>query len=301
MSISPPALNALRVFEVAARHMSFTRASEELNISQAAVSQRIKSLEAHLGKPLFHRHAKSLFLTDVAKAYLPLVRDGLARLDSATEQLFEVGDRTLLTVRATAGLATLWLAPLLQEFQALHPNIDLRVITAAYADDLPKHPALEVEIRYGLGGWSGLQVDKLLEVKVFPVCAPSLSEGLQQPDDLRNFDLLHVVGYGEDWHSWLQAAGTDGIDPSRGVQVDASVAALQMAQEGAGIALGRSPLVTGLIDAGRLVAPFDIALKLPQAYYLVCPMEIVQRPSVLAFREWIIEKAGGHLARNSNE
>ncbi len=298
MPISPPALNALRVFEVAARHMSFTRASEELNISQAAVSQRIKSLEAQLGKPLFHRHAKSLFLTDVAKAYLPLVRDGLTRLDSATEQLFESGDRTLLTVRATAGLATLWLAPLLQEFQARHPNIDLRVITAAYADDLPKEPALDIEIRYGSGGWSGLQVDRLLDVEVFPVCAPALSEVLRQPTDLGKFDLLHVVGYGEDWHSWLQTAGAEGIDPSRGVQVDASVTALQMAQEGAGIALGRSPLVTGLIEAGRLIAPFDVALTLPQAYYLVCPVEIAQRPSVMAFREWIIEKAGA--GRSSN-
>ena len=205
--------------------------------------------------------------------------------------MFEVGDRPLLTVRATAGFATLWLAPLLHDFQALHPTIDIRVITAAYAGDLPAAADRDLEICIGSGNWRGLRADKLLDVEVFPVCAPALRAGLDQPGDLKNFDLLHVVGYSEDWHSWLRAAGVEGVDPSRGVQVDASVAALQMAQEGAGVALARSPLVTGLLDLGRLVAPFDFALKLPEAYYLVCPNDIAERPSVLAFRKWIISKA----------
>jgi len=291
MTSQRPALNALRIFEVAARHLSFTRAGAELNVSQAAVSQRIRGLETQLGKALFHRSPKSLSLTDVAKAYLPLVQDGLARLDSATEQLFEVADRPLLTVRATAGFATLWLAPLLQDFQNLHPDIDLRVITAAYADDLPTESGLDMEIRFGSGKWRGLKADKLLDVEVFPVCAPGLREGLVQPDDLKGFDLLHVVGYSEDWHSWLRAAGATDVDPSRGVQVDASVAALQMAQEGAGVALARSPLVNGLLASGRLEAPFDFALKLPEAYYFVCPARITGRPSVVAFRNWILSKA----------
>ncbi len=293
MSRHTPALNALRVFETAARHMNFTRAGEELNMSQAAVSQRIKSLENSLGKPLFYRANRTLDLTDVGRAYLPAVRDALERLDNATEQLFERTDSRVLSVRVASSFATLWLAPRLSRFQDANPDIDIRLITTSNIEYHDLDISFDAEIRYGTGHWPGLRADRLMDVDVFPVCAPALGKQLNSPHDLRAQTLIHVIGYDEDWHMWLSHAGIDDVSPTRGMQMDATVTALQAAQDGAGVALGRAPLVGGLIRSGRLITPFAQALRASKSYYLVSPAGRARRPEMVAFRRWLSDETAG--------
>jgi len=285
-----PPLNWLKTFEAAARHLSFTKAGAELNMSQAAVSQRVKALEDYLGSALFYRHNRALTLTEVAKAYLPSVRASLDQLDTVTEQLFARRDSSVLTVRATAGFAALWLAPRLIRFHKQHPDIDLRLITADSIEDQPMGPDFDAEIRYGSGRWTGLRADKLMDVEIFPVCAPDLAAELQEPDDLRRHSLIHVIGYQEDWPMWLKGAKAADVESSRGIQVDATLTALEAAREGAGIALGRTPLVNRQLDSGRLVRPFPERVMTGKAYYLIGSAAQSSRPDFAAFRAWLLSE-----------
>ena len=291
-----PPLNALRAFEAAARRLSFTRAADELNVSQAAVSQQIKRLEERLGEPLFRRHPRGLALTDAGQAYLPSVRTAFDRLERATEQLF--GGDGILAVRVGTSLAVLWLVPRLSIFQAAHPGTEVHLVTAKNPDEFTGD-GVDMEIRYGRGTWPGLASDRLFGEEIFPVCHPRVLEGsllLRHPAALVDQPLLHVVGYEEDWHMWLRAAGVEGIDPTRGLQFDTSVTALQAARDGLGIALGRTPLVAGDLADGRLVAPFDLTVPVDRAYHLVYRQSAAQRPRVTAFRQWLLaeaERTGG--------
>ena len=282
-----PPLNSLRAFEAAARHMSFTRAAAELNVSQAAVSQQIKLLEQRLGEMLFRRRHRGLALTDIGQAYLPSVRAAFDRLERATEQLFESGGARVLSVRVSTSLATLWLVPRLSLFQAAHPAIEVHLITAKHYDEFTGEN-VHMEIRHGHGEWSGMRADLLLGEELFPVCHPSLLEG---DAELADQTLLHVIGYDEDWHMWLRAAGAGHIDPTRGLQFDTSVTALQAAVDGLGVALGRTPLVAGELAAGNLVAPFQVAVPGDRAYYLVCREDDAERPRIAAFRHWLLAEA----------
>ncbi|MBT4888844.1 MAG: LysR family transcriptional regulator, partial [Rhodospirillales bacterium] len=231
-----PSLNALRVFDVAARHMSFTDAADELNMSQAAVSQRIKGLEDYLAKPLFNRGHRSLELTDVAKAYLPSVRDALERLDRATDQLFEWSDaKHVLSIRVASAFATLWLAPRLASFQQACPDIDIRMILNSDFTYGPLETSFDAEIRYGEGSWPDLTIQHLLDIELFPVCAPKLLAKLRKVDDLQHHPLIHVVGYDEDWSMWLEKNEIRNVDHTRGLQIDATITAMQVAQQGAGV------------------------------------------------------------------
>ena len=288
-----PSLNALRAFEAAARHLSFTRAAGELNVSQAAVSQQIKLLEERLGEPLFRRRHRGLELTDVGQAYLPPVRAAFDRLERATEQLFAGARTRVLSVRVSTSFATLWLVPRLSLFRAAHPGIEVHLITAKHYHEFTGDN-VDVEILYGRSNRPGRRTDEVIGGDLFPVCHPRLLQGpgaLCRPADLAGHTLLHVTGYVEDWHTWLRAAGVEGVDPARGIQFDASVTALQAAIDGLGIALGRAPLVADDLAAGALAAPFDVTVPLDTAYYLVCPATDAERPPLAAFRQWLLAEA----------
>ena len=285
-----PSLNGLRAFEAAARHQSFTRAAEELNVTQTAVSHQIRTLEERLGLKLFDRRGRALRLTEAAKNYLPSVRSAFDELYDATERLIRRDGDTTLTVSTLTSFAAKWLVPRLGGFQDLHPEISIRITTSTAPVDFDRDD-VDVAIRYGRGDWPGLRVDRLIREDIFPVCSPKLLDGpypLGRPDDLASHTLLHVVGFREDWQVWLTAAKVDGVDPSSGLKFDLIMNALQAAIDGLGVALGRTALVEGDLATGRLVAPFDISLPIEAAYYVVAPERTADRPKIEAFRDWLI-------------
>ena len=290
-----PPLNAVRVFEAAARHLSFTRAAQELNVTQAAVSHQIKSLEGHLGFRLFRRTGRALMLTDEGQVLFPGVRDSLDALQAAFRLVLDedgLGTGGVLTVTTVPSFATRWLVPRLKQFRAEQPDIDVRLSTSMDLTDLMME-GVDVGVRYGLGSWPGLQAWWLMEENVFPVCAPSLlSEGppLKKPEDLANHTLLQDTGM--DWRIWLDVAGITLEHPDRGPGFLDSAHAIHAALDGQGVWLGRSVLVRDELEAGRLVKPFDISIPGAYAYWIVCPKADVNRRKVRLFRDWLLAEAG---------
>ena len=288
-----PPLNALRTFEAAARHLSFTRAAEELFVTQAAVSHQIKTLEAHLGVKLFRRLNRALLLTEEGQTLLPAVRDAFATLAGGVRQLRERAGMGTLTVSTTPTFAAKWLAGRLGRFYARHPELEIRLTTTARLVDFARED-VDCGIRYGLGDWPGLEAYRLLDVTLVPVCSPRLLGGadpLREPADLARHTLLHVLEDIDDWRLWLQAAGVQGVDPLRGPKFDSIPLALQAAISGAGVAICADHLVTEDLAEGRLVEPFDIELPSGCAYYFVVPRASAGQPKIAAFARWILEEA----------
>jgi len=289
-----PPLNAVRVFEAVARHLSFTRAAQELHVTQAAVSHQVKALEGHLGFRLFRRTGRALMLTDEGQVLFPGVRDSLDTMQAAFRLLLEedgAGTGGVLTVTTVPSFATRWLVPRLKRFRTEQPDIDVRLSASIELADLMME-GIDVGVRYGLGSWPGLQAWWLIEEDVFPVCAPTLlADGppLNKPEDLANHTLLQDAGM--DWRIWLDAAGVTLADPDRGPGFLDSAHTMQAALDGQGVWLGRSVLVQDELDAGRLVKPFDISIPGAYAYWIVCPKADVNRSKVRLFRDWLLAEA----------
>ena len=296
-----PPLNALRAFEAAGRHLSFTKAAAELHVTPAAVSHQVKALEDTLGVKLFRRLTRGLLLTDAGQALLPGLGKGFDGLAAAVEGLSGLEDGGVLTVSVLQSLAAKWLVPRLDRFHAAHPDIDLRVSSTIRLVDFARDD-VDLAIRYGRGRWPGLRAELMLTEELFPVCSPALLEGphpLKQPDDLRHHTLLHdeswkVVFIGDfpEWSAWLETAGVGDIDATHGPGMSPSAMVIQAAIDGQGVALGRSVLVAADLADGRLVKPFEPTIPLDYAYYLVCLESAAERPKVAAFRQWIMAEAG---------
>src|SRR3954463_9458740 len=216
MTARLPSLNGLRAFEAAARHLSFTLAAAELNVTQTAISHQIRRLEEELGIRLFIRQNRALALTPEARDYLPGVRAAFNDLRLATDRLLRKDDDKVLTVSTLASLAAKWLLPRLTDFQEHHPGIDVRITTSTSLVDFQRDN-VDAAIRYGRGQWAGLRADWLMADELFPVCSPSLLRGdkpLQRPEDLRGYPLLHTSNANsDDWRLWLTAAGPPGQHP----------------------------------------------------------------------------------------
>jgi LysR family glycine cleavage system transcriptional activator len=298
MSRRLPPLNALRAFEAAARHLSFTKAAEELFVTQAAVSHQVKSLEDHLGVPLFRRFNRRLAMTDAAQSYYPALRDALDAIDQATRRLQLHDDDTMLRVSVLPSLAAKWLMPRLPEFRRLHPEVDVLISAADGLVDFGRED-FHMGIRFGAGRYPGLSTTLLMADTIFPVCAPKLLAGenaLRKPTDLKHLTLLHddMARRDEssnDWESWLTYAGVTGVDPHRGPAFSHSSMVLTAAIDGQGVALGRLSLAVDDMAAGRLVCPFGPVMEAPLAYYAVSPRAIADRPMVSLFREWLQREA----------
>ncbi len=287
-----PPLNALRAFEAAARHLSFTRAAEELHVTQAAISHQVKALEEHLGRKLFRRLNRALLLSDDGQAYLPSVSRAFALLNDATRNLLERDAPGPLTVSALPSFAARWLVPRLGRFRQIHPDIDLRIDPSAALTDFASGD-VDVGVRYGRGKYPGLRADWLMTEDIFPVCSPALLSGehpLRAPGDLEHQVLLHDDGHG-DWRTWLLAAGIDRVDPTRGPIFTDSSMLIQAAMAGQGVALARGVLAADELAAGRLVRPFTLSLPTEYAYYLVCPQSTAEQPKIAAFRDWLLDEA----------
>jgi LysR family glycine cleavage system transcriptional activator len=306
-----PPLNALRVFEAAARYLSFKEAASELHITQAAVSHQIKTLEDFLGIELFRREGRGVQLTEAARSSLPKLREGFDALAAAVETIHERSAETQLVITAPPVFAARWLMPRLAGFSARAPDIEVRVVgsskmvdagaldAAAPMVDLdPRGETSGVEIHLGTGEYPGLRADRLFGVAMVLVASPDLSPPLREPADLAHHVLLHddalnLVAHGNAWQKWLDAAGVaDSVDGNRGPRFSTNMLSIEAASQKLGVALALRPMVDADLASARLVEPFGIEVNPGSAYYLVCPEVIADRPAVAAFRAWLLEKAG---------
>jgi len=292
MDLLPP-LNALRTFEAAARQLSFTRAAQELHVTQTAVSHQMRLLEEHLGVRLFLRLPRRLVLTTEGRAYARELGRVFERIGDATAALQAQPRREVLAITSLPSLAARWLVPRLGGFLDAHPQIDLRLSATERPVDFTRE-SVDVGIRWGYGRWAGLQSEKLMEDECFPVCSPALLPRRRRlaVSDLARLTLLHDDSP-DDWRRWLRAAGAAGIDAERGhVFTDASLT-LQVAVAGRGIALGRRTLVERELAEGRLVRPFAWSIPSEPAYYLVSSPHTADLPRVRAFRAWLLAEVSG--------
>lgn len=283
-------LNALRAFEASARHLSFTRAASELNVTQAAVSAQVKNLEARLGVALFRRLPRGLALTDEGQALLPMLSDSFGRLGMILERFREGTYRETLTVAAVATFAVGWLLPRLPAFRHQHPFIDLRLLTHNNKVDLAAE-GLDFAIRFGEGAWHGTHAQRLMDAPLTPMCAPSLARRLTRPEDLASETLLRSFRPDE-WPRWFAAAGVRAPSVLRGPMLDSSVALAAAAAQGAGVALLPACMFAHDLQTQRLVQPFP-ATAGNGAYWLTRLQSKGESTAMEAFRAWVVAEVGG--------
>jgi LysR family glycine cleavage system transcriptional activator len=286
-----PPLNALRAFEAGARHLSFTKAAEELHVTQAAVSHQVKALEDHLGYALFKRMTRKLGLTEEGRVLFPVVSEAFMRIAETADDLRSGGDCHTLTVSVTPAFGAKWLVYRLPKFWQKHPEIDLRVHHSIQCADL-RYDDVDIAIRFGAGKWEGAETEFMLRVDYTPMCSPALLEGphpLKCPDDLRHHTLLHEDDY-DGWTQWLAVAGASDVNPRRGPVIDDWTVLTQTAVDGGGVALGKPSMLARDLAEGRLVAPFDITMLTDLGYHLVYLPGALDRDKIRVFRDFVMEE-----------
>jgi LysR family glycine cleavage system transcriptional activator len=293
-----PSLTALRAFDAAARHLSFTQAAAELFVTPAAISHQIKTLEGDLDAPLFVRHTRSLSLTEAGRLLAPVAHDAFRSLATAAQQVRRLGKEQPLTVSVAPSFGAKWLIPRLNRFRRHWPGTDIRIDASPALLDYAE-AGIDIGIRYGTGKYPGLVAERLLDDEVFPVCSPELladGPALDVPADLAGHVLLHddmaqwLDPAVPDWANWLAAAGVADNDPVRSEFFSQSSFAYQAAIEGQGVLLAKSALVGDDLAAGRLVRLFDVALPVTYAYYLVYPRTALADERIAAFRSWVLDE-----------
>jgi DNA-binding transcriptional LysR family regulator len=292
-----PALDPLVGFESAARHLSFTKAGEELFLTQSAVSRQIKELEDQLGVPLFQRRHRALALTEAGHQFYAAAAQALATMRSATDRLRAHAGKKALSVTTTHSFAALWLIPRLAGFTRDHPGVDVRITAETKVQDLERD-GLDLALRHGPASLAGPNAIRLFGEKVFPVCSPRLlkKKPLEKPADLKN----HVLLQYDDpdgrhpwlhWKTWLEVERIADLRPAGTLSFSGYEQIIPAAVAGHGVALGRSPLVKDLMRSGELVAPFRSSADPARAYFAILSKNAVGRPEVTAFVEWLKSEA----------
>lgn len=287
-----PPLNALRAFEAAARHLSVKTAAEELCVTPGAVSQMLKTLEAHLGVKLFERMNRGIFLTEVGRGYLPPVRNAFRQIAEASRRVAISVDSGVLTVSVTPFFASAWLVPRMNSFHDAHPDIDLQIVTSNALVDFSRS-GVDVAVRHGLGRYPGLRSEHVVAVEMVPVAAPSLVEKFGRPTApaaLAKWPHVHDAER-KGWSLWFQAQGVDDFGPIRGPSFDDSSLLLKAIIGGQGAGLLPASMVVLEISEGRLVQLAEPTHIESFAYYLVYPETCHGRPKISAFRNWILDIA----------
>jgi DNA-binding transcriptional LysR family regulator len=292
-----PSLDLLQGFEAAARHLSFTKAGEELFLTQSAVSRQIKELEDQLGVPLFHRRHRALALTDAGQQFYAAAAQVMTTMRTATSRLKAGSGRRPLSVTTTASFAALWLIPRLAGFTRTHPDVDVRITADTRVQDLERD-GLDLAIRHGSASLAGPNAVRLFGERVFPVCSPRLlkKNPLRQPADLKNHCLLQ---YDDPearhpwlhWKTWLEVARIPDLRPAATLSFSGYEQIIPAAVAGHGVALGRSPLVKDLLADKQLVAPFSSSADPARAYYAIVSKSAAARPEVGGFVEWLKAEA----------
>ncbi len=286
-----PPLNGLKAFEAAARSESFTRAAEELNVTQGAVSHQVKALEDTLGLRLFHRERQRLILTEAGRDYLAVIRDALDQIAVGTERLLQRQESGVLTVSTSPDFAAKWLVNRLSRFSEKHPDVDLRVSATTHYVDFARDD-VDIAIRHSDGNWPGLDVQRLYSERLFPVCSPKLVAGrnrITKAADLLKFPLLRLED-AKNWTRLLEAAGVKAtVGP--GPVLNRASMLIDAAIDGQGIALARTALAAWDLINGRLVRPVDFSLRMANTYWIVCPKSVSSVPKIATFRNWVLAEA----------
>ncbi|WP_083805714.1 LysR substrate-binding domain-containing protein [Roseobacter sp. SK209-2-6] len=292
MSRSFPPLIWLRAFEATARHLSFTHAAQELNLTQAAVSKQVKLLESYLKAPLFVRHARSIEITRVGQAYLPVVNQAFEDLAYGTHELFSKGPNDALTIRTSIGFGVLWLAHNLHDFQNHHPDIKLRIISNVWNENSSEGHC-DLDIRYGDGEWPGLRVTQLTRDALFPACHPGLlaSGALQNLASLREQTLIHVIGYAEGWSNWLREAKLDCAGDDKCLHVDTNNLGFEILTPTFGVILTRSSLARQRLATGSLAKPFSLEIPAQENFYLTQHETAIGHPDAKLFSDWLLARS----------
>lgn len=291
-----PPLKALRAFEASARLLSFTRAAQELFVTQAAISHQIKALEEHLGIKLFMRKNRALLLTEEGQAYFLDIKDIFNSLHEATEKLLARGAKGTITVSLQPSFAIQWLVPRLSAFNLLQPKIDVRIKAVDQNENLLTED-VDVAIYYGKGNWSEVSAEQLHPEYLIPVCSPMLLKGkaeLTSLNEMLNYTLLHDASR-RDWRRWFKDGGMKGVNVNHGPIFSHSSMVVQAAMHGQGIALVNSVLIQPELDAGRLIAPHGKVLESNNAHYIVCRERQKDIGKIAAFRQWMLETVESEL------
>ena len=318
MSNRLPPLNALRTFEAVARLKSFTKASDELSVTRAAVSHQIKNLEEYVGFPLFERHTRSISLTPAGEIALPKLREGFNNISDAVHLMTSYLNNENITVWMAPSFASKWLVPKLHNFSLRYPDIDMQIHAVSglidtaeqnnrSMEELFRSEDADVVIRFGSGDYPGCKVHKLFSVKAVPLCSPELlnnpDKPLKKPEDLIHHTLLHdntpYKGRPQ-WSKWLEQEGVKGIETDRGLRFNYISLAIEAAIDSQGVLLGIEALARKDIKEGRLCIPFDISLPLEMSYYVMHPESAdYNHHAVDSFINWIKEEAKTEHAINS--
>jgi LysR family glycine cleavage system transcriptional activator len=294
-----PPLGALRAFEAAARHLSFTRAAEELGVTPGAVSQQIRILEESAAAPLFRRTGRQVLLTDTGEAAFRPLRQAFELMSESVDLMRSPARRDRLMISAAPSFAAKWLAQRLERFQAAHPDAEVWV-SADFALTDFNASDIDLAIRYGRGGYEGMRAEKILAEAVLPVCSPALlreGKALRSPKDLSGHVLLHDEGHEDDpaspdWRSWLAARGVKGVEASRGLRFNQSSLVVEAAVAGHGVALAKRAIAAGDLASGRLVAPFaDGTDDIDFSYWIVWPRWRTPSKLARAFIAWLKTEA----------
>jgi LysR family glycine cleavage system transcriptional activator len=290
-----PPLPALQAFEAAARHESFAAAAAELNLSQSAVSHRVRLLERHLGMPLFERLPRGLSLTESAKAYLPSLRKAFDEILGSTSEIFGPRGGGFVTLRAPISYSALWLAREIEAFQALYPKIEMRLLSSVWADKLAADEN-DIDLRLGYGHWPGFEAAFLFRDPVLPVCSPAtLREGpaIAAIGDLVRHPHIHVMGIEDLWRQFFALDGVPLAAKPSDIRVDSSIAAAEMAAAGSRVALLQKRFLTPYLEAGRLVIALDREMEIDQGLYLLRPEKSApMKPEAILVRDWLIATFG---------
>lgn len=288
-----PPLHLLRTFDAAARLLSFKLAAEELHVTPSAVSHQMRQLEELFGLPLFNRVNRGLQLTDAGKLYHKEVGDALQRLQRATSELHRRFGRPTVRASILPLMAAELIIPSLESFQSQHPDIELRIETSMRTEDFASSD-LDVAIRFGLGSWPGLASEKICDIVGTPVCSPAYAREhqLTSIQDIRRCNLLGLPLEERAWERLAAVAGMEDFVPEHSLFLDSLLATSRAAEQGLGLAIGVFPLMSPLIQTGRLVTPFPIWVPVPEGYHLVWRPEDSDKPTIRAFRTWIRELLG---------
>lgn len=292
MSYRLPPLTTLRLFEAAARHLSFKQAAAELHVTPSAVSHGIQTLEDWLGVRLFARLNRGLGLTDAGADFLPQVQQALTLLARAAANVPGRKPTGRLSVSAAPSFTSRWLLPRLEEFHALHPDIVVNIDTRHAVLEFPRDGA-DVGIRLGRGPWDGLHALKLVTDQLIPVCTPGMAASIRCIDDLSRFTRLQVTSVSTEWPSWFEQHGITPPRPPRQLAFDTIHMALDAAAAGMGIALGRIPLIERDLAAGRLTTVLGPPVASDAAYWLVAAPDSLNKPEIAAFRDWLFQAMAG--------
>lgn len=294
-----PPLPALRAFEAAARYDSFSRAAEEVHLTPGAISHQVRALEQELGITLFARHGKRITITEQGQRFATTIRKALTEIALATEALKVDARHKRLAISALPSFAARWLAPRLWKFIDLHPDTEVNLQSSSQLQDLAREQ-IDVGIRFGLGQYSGMVVEKLMDDYYYPVASPRYRQGKlpKTPQDLAQCTLLRM-DLGEAWQPWFAAAGVSLPEPSSGLRIEDASMVLRSASDGQGIALTRHAIALQEIASGDLVRLFDVVVLCPNAYYFACTPEAMNKPQVQAFHQWLLAEIAEFKAQSS--